>query len=149
MLAAIFVLVISLGAIVAGAGHVRTARAMRGFRPVPGRVLARDVAPVSADRTEGRWGRGGGYAPKITYAYSAAGEELTGDRLSYGARGLKLALARERAAAYPDEVTVWVDPNDPRRAFLERHSPRTGWLFIAGGTVGAVAAIVAALAVVL
>lgn len=142
MLGAVFVLVIALGAIVAGAGYVRTAGAMRGFQPTIGRVLARDVAPVSADRIEGRWGKGGGYAPKITYAYSAGGEEIVGDRLSYAARGLKLAIARERAEAYPDEVTVWVDPADPRRAFLERHTPTTGWVFIAGGAVGALGAIV-------
>jgi hypothetical protein len=136
--AAIFVLVIAAGAIAAGVGYIRIARRMRSYRSTPGRVLTREVVAVRGDTREGVWGRGGGYAPKITYQYSVAGRELTGDRVSYALRGLKRSIAEQQAAAYPDEVAVWFDPNDPQQAFLERHSPGLGWALVAGGVVGAI-----------
>lgn len=146
MIGAVFVILLGLGAIAAGAGYVRVAWAMRGFRPTAGRVLGRDVAAVSADRTQGRWGRGGGYEPAITYLYGFDGREFTGDRVSYAKRGLKLAIARERAAAYPDDVVVWVDPSDPGTAYLERHSPGLGWALVAGGAVAVLGGVIAAVA---
>jgi hypothetical protein len=139
--AAIFVLVIAAGAIAAGVGYIRIARRMRGYRSTPGRVLTREVVAVSGDTREGVSGRGGGYAPKITYQYSVAGRELTGDRVAYAPRGLKRSIAEQQAAAYADEVAVWFDPNDPQRAFLERHSPGLGWALVAGGAVGAIGVI--------
>jgi uncharacterized protein DUF3592 len=141
VVAAIALLVIAAGAFAAGAGYVRTARRMRHYRSTPGRVLSRDVAAVRGGTREGVWGRGGGWAPKITYRYSVAGQELTGDRVSYARRGLRRRLAEEQAAAFPDEVEVWFDPDDPSKAFLERHSPGLGWILVAGGGVVALGVI--------
>jgi hypothetical protein len=148
VIAAVFVLVLAIGAIVAGAGYARKARAMAGFQMTTGRVLARDVVAITGDRTEGRWGDGGGWTPRVTYAYSVDGEDLTGDRVAYAPSGLKRSVAERRAAAYPDEVLVWYDPADPRDAYLERHTPRIGRVLVAGGVVaaaGAIAAIAASL----
>ena len=148
MVAAVFVLVIAAGALAAGIGHVRKARSMRGYRSTVGQVVARDVAAIpGVDLREGRWGRGGGYEPRIVYRYSVDGVEFTGDRLGYVRRGLKRAIAERRAAAYPDELQVWFDPADPREAYLERHTPGLGWALVALGVVlaaGALAAIAAA-----
>ena len=140
MIAAVFVLVLSIGAVVAGAGHARKADAMRGFQVTPGRVLGRDVAAITADRTVGRWGDGGAWTPRITYAYTVDGEELTGDRVAYAPSGLKRSVAERRAAAYPDEVLVWYDPGNPSDAYLERHSPRLGLVLVACGLIVALIA---------
>ena len=54
MAAGIALLVISLGAIVAGAGYVRTARRMKTFATVRGRILTRDIKPIPGGSREGR-----------------------------------------------------------------------------------------------
>jgi hypothetical protein len=104
-------------------------------------VLSRDVVAVSADRREGRWGRGGGYAPAVTYAYVAGGLERIGDRIAYSSRGLRRSVAEKEAAAFPDEVTVWFDPDDPGEAYLTRHSPGLGWALVGGGAALALGAV--------
>jgi len=142
VIAAVFVLVLAIGAIVAGTGYARKANAMRGFQMTTGRVVARDVVAITGDRTEGRWGDGGGWAPRVAYAYSVDGEDLTGDRVAYAPSGLKRSVAERRAAAYPDEVLVWYDPANPRDAYLERHTPRLGRVLVAAGVIAAAGALV-------
>jgi hypothetical protein len=141
VLVSLFAFLLAAGAIAAGTGYVRAAHRMRRFRSTPGQVLSRSVVAVSADRREGRWGRGGGYAPAATYAFTVDGVERVGDRISYAERGLKLAVAEREAAMLPDEVTVWFDPDDPAQAYLKRHAPTVGWALIAGGTLLAVGAV--------
>jgi hypothetical protein len=76
--AAIALLVISLGAIAAGWGYVRMAQRMRSFATTRGTVLARELAVMpGGDTREGRYGRGGGYRPKVTYAYTVDGVGYT------------------------------------------------------------------------
>lgn len=136
MVSAIFMLVLASGAIAAGAGYVRKARAMRGYRSARGSVIARDVVAIpGGDTREAAFGEGGGYTPKLTYRFTVEGREYTSDRLGYATRGFKHAVARRRADAYPDEVEVWFDPANPAEAYLERHSPTVGWLLIAGGSL--------------
>jgi hypothetical protein len=74
--AAIALFVISLGAILAGQGYVKTARRMRTFRTTRGRVTGRELAAVAGGTREGRWGKGGGYRPKVTYVFTVNGVEL-------------------------------------------------------------------------
>jgi hypothetical protein len=134
---AIGVLVISLGAIVAGRGYIQTARRMRVFATTRGRVLAREVARVPGlQETEGRWGSGGGHMPKVTYSYVVDGVSYTSDRWSYAYRGLKHSVAERELAAVPDEVDVHYDPAAPQEAYLHTHTPSTGRWFVAGGAVG-------------
>jgi hypothetical protein len=129
-------IVISLGAIVAGAGYVRTARRMRAFATTRGRILTRDVVAISADRTAGRWGKGGGYRPAVSYRYRVGGAEYTSDKLSYAFSGVKSEVARLQVDAIPDEVDVHYDPEHPEVAYLKTHTPTVGRWFVAGGIVG-------------
>ena len=138
---AIGLLVISLGAIVAGRGHVKTAHRMRSFQTTRGRVVGREVAVVSGLDREGRWGGGGNYRPKVTYEYTVGGVEYTSDRTSYVLRGLRKSLAQQQLAAIPDDVEVHYDPAKPQEAFLETHTPRLGRALIAGGAIGALFAL--------
>lgn len=141
MVAAIFSLLIALGAIVAGAGYVQQAQAMRGFQSTPGKVIKREIAPIPGGGREGALGEGGGLMPKVTYRYSVGEKELTNDRLAYAYRGLKRSVAEQKLAAIPDQVTVWYDPNNPQNAYLERHTPTLGWALITGGAIVVIAAI--------
>ncbi len=141
MAAAIALMVISLGAIVAGRGYVKTARRMRSFATTRGRVLERGIEAVPGGSREGRWGKGGGFQPKITYTYAVGGVDYTSSRSSYAYRGLKKSLAEQEAAAVPDEVEVHYDPAAPKEAYLHTHTPGIGKGLIAGGIVGVLLAV--------
>jgi len=144
--AGIFLLVLAAGAIAAGWGYVRTARRMRGFATTRGTVTARGVKTApGGDTREGRYGKGGGYQPHVTYDYAVGGVAYTSDRWSYATRGLRRSLAEETAAAVPDEVDVFYDPADPREAYLHTHVPRIGYWLVALGVVLALIGLVALL----
>jgi hypothetical protein len=136
VVAAIAILVISVGAIVAGRGYVSTAQEMRSFATTRGHVTAREVVMMAGLSREGRWGQGGNYRPKVTYDYTVDGVAYTSDRTTYAHRGLRRSLAEQQLAAIPDEVDVYYDPAAPKEAYLEKHSPTLGRYLLAGGGVG-------------
>src|SRR4051812_25707513 len=134
---AIALIVISLGAIVAGRGYTRVARRMRSFSVTRGTVLEKKPIPLpGGDTTTGRWGRGGGWQPYVKYAYTVAGEPYTHDKVSYALRGLKKELVEQDLAALGDEVDVHYDPANPQEAYLQTHTPTIGRWFTVGGGVG-------------
>jgi hypothetical protein len=138
----ILVLVISCAAIAAGWTYVRTARRMSSFATTRGKVIDRELVAVpGASSREGRWGKGGGYRPKVTYAYVVEGVAYTSDRWSYAIEGLKRSVAEEALAALPDEVDVHYDPTAPQAAYLQTHTPRTGYALVAGGVLGVLVAL--------
>jgi hypothetical protein len=141
MAAALFLLVLSAAAILAGRGYVQAARRMRGFRTTTGTVTARGLDEVGWDNREGRWGSGGGYAPQVTYRYTVDGVQHTSNRMSYAKRGLKRSVAEQRLAAIPDEVVVYYDPAAPGDAYLATHNPKLGIALVAGGCVGVLLAL--------
>jgi hypothetical protein len=146
MAAAIALFVISLGAIAAGWGYVKTARRMRDYETARGRVIKRELATVAGGTREGRYGKGGGYRPKLTYVFAVDGVEHTSDKTTYAHRGLKQELAEQQLAAYPDDVEVFYDPASPDDAYLEKHSPGLGYWFLAGGAFGVLIALALAFA---
>jgi hypothetical protein len=139
---AIGLLVISIGAIVAGAGYIKTANRMRSFATTRGAVLSKEVGTVpSGDRQEGRFGKGGGAVPKVIYRYKVDGVEYTNDRWSYAWRGMKRSIIEEQLAQIPDEIDVHYDPAKPKESYLELHAPNTGTYFVAAGIAGVVFAL--------
>jgi hypothetical protein len=145
MVAAIAILVISLGAILAGRGYARTARRMRSFATTRGRVTKREVVTIGGLSREGKWGQGGNYRPKVTYEYTVDGVAYTSDRSTYANQGVRRSLAEERLAAIPDEVDVYYDPASPKEAYLEKHTPTLGRYLLAGGIVGVLFGLILAL----
>jgi hypothetical protein len=147
VLSAIFLFVLSLGAIAAGMGSIRTSDRMRSFAVTPGTVIARDVQLIGTlgGPPAARWGKGGGYAPKVTYTYAVDGTTYTSDRWTYAQRGLQRALALERAQALPDSVAVHYNPTKPEEAYLETHTPKLGRWLILGGLAGCLVALMIAL----
>jgi hypothetical protein len=143
--AAIALFVISAGAILAGQGYIKTARRMRSYGTVRGRVIKRELGIMSAGTREGRWGKGGGYWPKATYVFAVDGVEHTSSLTTYAHRGLRQSLAQQALAAIPDEVDVFYDPRDPDKAYLEKHTPRTGYWFVGGGIIGVLLALLIAI----
>jgi hypothetical protein len=119
-------LVIALGAILAGGYYVRTAVRMRGYGTTRGHVLERDVVMTAGGETP-RW------RPKVTYRYAVEGVEHTSDKITYAIRGTTRESARQQLDAIPDEVEVFYDPYDPGEAYLEKHTPGLGYWFVALG----------------
>jgi len=146
MAMAIGLLVISCGAIVAGWGNLSLARRMRTFQTTRGEVVAREVARmVGADVVEARWGKGGGYRPKVTYAYMVDGVAFSSDQTSHAHHGLRRSIAEQQLAAIPDEVVVHYNPAAPQEAYLQKHGTRLGSALIAGGVLGVMIGLIALL----
>jgi hypothetical protein len=145
MLSAIFMFVISLGAIVAGRGYVKVSHRMRSFRTTRARIVERKLAIVSSTE-ESRWGGGGGYQPMPAYVYTVDGVEYRSDRASYALKGSAKHLAEEELAAIPDEIDVHYDPASPDVVYRELHTPRIGRWLVAGGAVGVLFSLLLAVA---
>lgn len=142
MASALFLLVLSCGALAAGWGYVKTARRMRGFQTTRGTIISRELARLSGGQREGRWGKGGGYRPQVSYTYEVDGVAYTSHRSSYAYRGYRKSIAEQQLAALPDDVEVHYDPAAPEEAYLEKHTPAIGIFLIAGGVIGALIAVV-------
>ena len=100
-------------------------------------VVGREVVPVANTfGREGRWGKGGGYRPKVTYTYVVGGAGYTSDRWGYVTEGLKRSAAQQALEAVPDEVAVYYDPADPTVAYLRRPSRGAGYVLLAAGVIG-------------
>jgi hypothetical protein len=136
MAAGLFLMFISLGAIVAGTGYRRTARRMRGFATTKGRIVERKLGLVTSQDPEPRFGQGGNHFPAPTYTYEVGGTAFTSDRYGYARRGLKKRIAERQLAAMPDEIDVHYDPADPGECYLVKHSPGIGTALVAGGVTG-------------
>ena len=143
MIAKIVILIISAGAVLAGWGFVRAARRMRSYQTTRGTVVGRELAAMPLDTREGRWGKGGGYRPKVTYVYTVGGVSYTCDRWSYAGAGLRRDLAQKTLDAVPDQVDVYYDPGAPQEACLHIQSPGGGYLLLVGGALGMLAALAA------
>ena len=130
MAGAIALIVISLGAIVAGRGYTSTARRMRTFATARGTVLEKRAIPLpSGDTTTGRWGKGGGYHPYVKYRYEVDGRTYTHDKVSYALHGLKQELVEhEELGALGLEAGVEAGHARPIRRGGGRNEGRRGRL---------------------
>lgn len=116
---------------------------MASFVTTRGKVLDRELAAMPGVSREGRWGKGGGYVPKVTYAYVVDGVTYTSDRWGYAMEGLKRSLAEQTLAAVPDEVDVYYDAQSPQEAYLHTNTPHLGYALLAGGAIGLLVAVAA------
>ena len=131
-------LVISLGAILAGRGYVRTARRMRSYQTTRGRVFKRELATVAGDTREGVWGKGGGYRPDGDLRVHRRRRRA---HVRQGhLRPSRPAQVAGRAGAGRDPGRgrrASTTPQNPDEAYLVKHSPRLGYWLIGGGVLGA------------
>jgi hypothetical protein len=136
----VLLLVISCGAVAAGWGHLGTSRRARSFVTTRGTVVSRGIGTIpGGGRVEGRWGRGGGYQPKVTYSYVVDGTTHVSDRWSYVADGLKRTEVEKLLVTVPDDVDVHYDPDDPAQAYLRLPSTGLGYVLVAAGVIGVIA----------
>ena len=109
--------------------------ASRGWTRVPGRVI--ESQPVRSSAPSGGESRAGWYPTgvRLAYEYTVRGERFVGHQSTW--RGYRPTLDNvvRRAHRYPvgSEVTVWVNPGQPRHAVLE---PGFGLMNVVGTALG-------------
>lgn len=117
-------------------GYVRSywrqVQAARSYRAVPAVVVSADVAERGSSATT----RGTSYMPRIVTRYDTAGQSYESDRYFFTGTGWRdRASAQDVVARYPvgSVVEVYVDPDDPRSAILDRTPPdsRAAWPLVA------------------
>jgi hypothetical protein len=118
-----------------GYAHFRAvgkAKAAETWPTATGRVVASEVVEEeSSDRDGGSttW-----YNPVVTYAYTAAGREMTGRRLRFGNYRFATREKAEAAlAAYPvgSSPPVRYNPEKPEECVLETRKPGPLYLIMA------------------
>jgi hypothetical protein len=108
--------------------------ASRSWVGVPGRVIESRAlrSPIPSGEGRGQWYPNG---VRLAYEYTIEGERFVGGQSSWRGYWPSLSNAVVRARRYPvgAAVTVWVDPEDPRRCVLE---PGFGFGNVLGTAIG-------------
>lgn len=127
--------VIGLGLIYIGGGKIITARrATSRFEPVDARVVDSrlDDGPERASRA---------FAPEVTYEYTFEGEEYTnstvhpGGTWKTGNRERMEEIVDEYRQKRGEEVTAYVDPDDPGTAYLREGRLRHAYVSLGFGVL--------------
>lgn len=129
---------LGVGAVAAGFGLVGAGgqwRAIRRARSTEGRVLRSE--PVELELLSRSWRSD--FEPAVEYRYRVDGQEYEGEVVwpgpirPHGATGQRRSVERF-LDDYPDgeTVTVYYDPVDPSRSFLDPHQGTGGYLAVAG-----------------
>ena len=128
-----FALLIGIAGVWAGFRGLRNHAILNRWPMTKGRVVERGVYKPKIPSTYPPALR---YAPLVKYVYQVGGKEFTNNcihpkRIHAPIIGIE-KWARERAASFPDEVTVHYNPEDPSESFLIQASKK--WLYV--GIVG-------------
>jgi hypothetical protein len=115
----------------------------RSFRPVPGRITERSVRGAPWYPLTGGWGP---YTLRVKYAYLVDGNEFSSERFALVPRRYWRKGADAELARLPEAVTVFVNPQNPKDAVVDRQGAQAViWTFC----VGAFAVLYAAVAIAL
>jgi hypothetical protein len=132
--------------IISAAGLATTAstgfiilRALRARRWLltSGTVLESDIAHIEDNSGEPSKLR---YRLRVRYSYTVAGQEFTGDRLSFFGADARhstrtLAAAHRNRIIRSDKIDLWYNPADPSQAVNDRKIPWAFWFAFAIGVI--------------
>ena len=109
--------------------HARQARAMAGWTPVTGSVVAHGIDETTSQDSDGD--KDTSYAPCLTYAYEVDGATRQGtrialDNLSFSSRSRAQAYLDERPIGSP--IQVFVNPANPVEAVLSTERKSDWWV---------------------
>jgi hypothetical protein len=138
--------VVGLGVIVVGLWRMGQASRARRWPTVQGTVLSSTTAsrtappppPLEGEDEDEERPPQTLYRPVVRYTYNVGGHAFTSETL--GPEDLEVSSerhAREHAARYPRgaQVTVYYDPDDPDRAYLEPGVRAGSWIMPGVGVV--------------
>ena len=102
-------------------------------------VTEGSVELTSTEQRFGRYSTFSRYETYVRYTYTVDGTEYTSTRItpegSSNPRYPFESWARDRANEYDGTVTVYYDPDDPEKAYLDRRYSFTPYLFYVSGWV--------------
>ncbi|HEX8162168.1 MAG TPA: DUF3592 domain-containing protein [Pyrinomonadaceae bacterium] len=113
-----------------GISLLRKRAVLDGWHTTTGRVIERGTVRATTGTSPPAFG----HAALVKYVYQVGGREFAGDCI----RPKQIQLpehstqkwARERAASFPDEVTVHYNPENPAECFLVQTTKRTLYVVI-------------------
>lgn len=132
---AIFVLVISAAAVVAGITMMSASAKARSWPVATGRIVERTVGPST---TSGASRPGRYFEPRVTYDYTVDGKTYRGHRIGLTTNAYDEDKARRVANELPDTVEVHYNPSDPGDAVLQPSAIGMSVLVLIGGAIGLV-----------
>lgn len=129
----LFVLVGGYLAATGGQRIVVQRRAVESYEPVDATVEDSDF------EARGREGPSQTFKPEITYEYEYDGKTYTSDTVfpggNYDSRDEESVRRLVDNHNVGDDVTVYVDPDDPESSYLVEGELRTAMLFVVAGVV--------------
>ena len=134
---AVFLLVISAGALVAGITMMSASSKARGWPVATGTIVERTVGPST---TTGASRPGRYFEPRVTYDYVVDGKHYKGHRISLTTNAYDEGKARRVASELPDTVEVHYNPGDPGDALLQPSAIGMSIVVLIGGVIGLVIA---------
>jgi hypothetical protein len=130
---AVFVLVIGLGAMVAGFTMRSASSTARGWPVASGKITERTTGPST---TSGASRPGRYFEPRVTYSYTVDGKPYQGHRIGLSTDGYDQDKAQRVADGLPERVDVYYNPRDPSDALLSPGSSGSGILLLILGALG-------------
>jgi hypothetical protein len=128
IIAGTFGLLIGLGGLWTGFRQLRNRAVLNRWPVTKGKVIERGTYQPNMVMPSAPAFR---HAPLVRYVYQVDGQEFINDRIRPQRMQLPehntLKWAEKRAASFPDEVTVYYNPDDPRESFLVLTAK--GWLY--------------------
>jgi len=130
---AIFLMVISAGAVVAGITMMSASSKARSWPVVSGKIVERSVGPST---TTGASRPGRYFEPKVTYSYVIGDKSYAGHRITMTTNAYDEAQARRVVDKLPDWVDVHYNPSDPSDSVLEPSALGLSIVLLIGGVIG-------------
>ncbi len=116
----------------------RWLRASQNWIAVTGKVTRAEVVAVEASESRD-------YELQVSYEYAAGGSTHVGRRIAFGRAGYaRKKRAQEELACYPvgESVIVWVNPDAPDDAVLDRATPNATLYLVLGILLAGVAIVI-------
>ena len=126
LIAGIFGLLLGIVGVVTGITLLKKRKQFNQWKTTSGRVIERgtyqpDIPMLSAPAFR--------YAPLVKYEYQVAGKEFVSNSILpkriQAPQHSTIKWAQKKAGSFPDEVTVFYNPEDPAESYLVQTSKAT------------------------
>jgi hypothetical protein len=140
ILTVVFSLVLGIGGILVAIVQLRNLARLRFWKTARGKIIERGTFRVTHSvRSPPAFQ----HSPLVKYVYRVEGQEFVNDSILPKHIQLPehntIKWAEKRAASFPDEVTVYYNPENPGDAFLERTSKIKLYAVMGGGLLALLA----------
>lgn len=135
MVAGIFGLIIGITGILTGIFQLRNIARLKSWKTTGGKIIERGTFQVTNTRQRSSALK---FAPLVKYVYQVEGREYTNDAVE--PRHIELPRhntvewAEKRAASFPDNPTIYYNPENPADSFLVPTKSKANFYLIMGAS---------------